>query len=104
MKKEQLNLELLNIKLNDLLSKLPKDKEEYYRLLFEFNDYENNDYIKQYNKTERRIKIVKENKDINIDKKEMNKLRNLVNKYRKILKELSISNHYEFKKSTSPNK
>jgi hypothetical protein len=32
-------IDKLNIKLDDLLSKLPRDKKEYYKILFEFKDY-----------------------------------------------------------------
>jgi len=89
-----MNKKTLNDLKKDLdlyLSKLPKEKENYYRLLFEFNDLIMNDYIREYNTLLRRINIVKSNKDITINVTEMNKMRKLVNKYKKILNYKDLS-------------
>jgi hypothetical protein len=107
------NVDIKKLELDSLLSKLPLKKQQYFKLLFELNDYENDIRIKQYNEIERRIKLVKDN-DITVDKTEYKKMRELLTKYKELLNitPSSISSlsssispkYYEYKElKSSPN-
>jgi len=107
------NLDIKKLELDSLLSKLPIKKQQYFKLLFELNDYENNPLIKNYNEIERRIKLVKD-KDIHFDSKQIDNMRKLVNKYKKIVNGFTLSpissskssslspSHLEYKQLKSP--
>ncbi len=113
------NIDIKQLELDSLLSKLPKKKQQYFKLLFEIDYYENNPIIKRYNQLDKQISLVKD-KDITIDKTEYKKMQELLTLYKQILniKNTPISsississsssispNYYEYKelKSSSPN-